>query len=62
MKQIKIGSRVRLKEDHSMTKITYKAGHEFTIYGCSQRGWDMVDDYGNKIDEALFMEYKLELV
>ena len=57
-----IGSRVRLNESHQMQNITYKKGHEFTIYGSSQRGWDLIDKDGNKLDECLFMEHKLELV
>lgn len=61
-KQITVGSRVRLTEDHEMPGCTYTKGHEFTIYGSSYRGFDMVDDDGNKIDEALFMHHKLELI
>jgi hypothetical protein len=60
--RMKIGSRVRLKEEHKMHSRTYDKGHEFTIYNSSYRGWDLVDDTGNKIDECLFMEHKLELV
>lgn len=55
--QMKIGSRVQLKEDVS----NFLKGHEFTIYGASYRGWDLIDDNGNKIDECLFMHDKLEL-
>ena len=40
----------------------YPKGHEFTIYGSSYRGWDMIDDAGNKVDECLFIEHILELV
>lgn len=61
-KRIEIGSRVRLNEDHEMNHKTYKKGHEFTVYGSSYRGWDLVDDDGNKIDECLFMHDKLELI
>ena len=61
-KQIKIGSRVRLLEDVEMFNHTYTKGHEFNVYGSSYRGWDLVDDDGNKIDECLFIHDKLELV
>lgn len=61
-KQIKIGSRVRLLEDVEMFTRTYTKGHEFTVYGGSYRGWDLIDDEGNKMDECLFIHDKLELV
>ena len=61
-KQIKIGSRVRLLEDVEMFNCTYTKGHEFTVYDGSYRGWDLVDDDGNKMDECLFIHDKLELV
>lgn len=57
-----IGSRVRLLEDIEMFNCIYTKGHEFTIYGKSYRGFDLVDDDGNKIDECLFIEDKLELI
>lgn len=37
-----------------MFNITYPKGHVFTVYGSSYRGWDLVDDSGNKMDECLF--------
>lgn len=55
-KGIKIGSRVRLLEQVNMTNITYEIGHEFTVYGLSDRGWDLVDDNGNKLDETRFVK------
>lgn len=61
-KQIKIGSRVRLLEDVKMFNSIYKKGHEFKVYSSSYRGWDLIDDDGNKIDECLFIHDKLELV
>lgn len=60
--RIKIGSKVRLLEDVEMFDRIYMKGHEFTVYGSSQRGWDLIDDIGNKIDECLFIHYKLELI
>jgi hypothetical protein len=53
---------VRLTEDVEMFKCIYTKGHEFTVYGSSFRGWDLIDDDGNKIDECLFIHDKLELV
>jgi len=61
-KQIKIGSRVRVTEDIEMFNCTYTKGHEFKVYGSSYRGWDLIDDDGNKMDECLFIHDKLELV
>ena len=61
-RHIKIGSRIRLKEDVDMVNVTYTKGHEFTVYNSSYRGWDLIDDDGNKIDECLFIHDKLELI
>lgn len=61
-KQIEIGSRVRLLEDVEMFNCTYTKGHEFKVYGSSYRGFDLVDDDGNKMNETLFIHDKLELV
>jgi hypothetical protein len=62
-KQIKIGSRVRLKEEQVMPGyMTFERGHEFTVYGSSYRGFDLIDDNGNKLDECLFIHNKFELV
>jgi hypothetical protein len=61
-KQIKIGSRVRLLSDVKMFNCTYTKGHEFTVFGCGYRGWDLVDDDGNKMLECLFIHDKLELI
>jgi len=57
-KQITIGSRVRLIDDTNR----FSKGHEFTVYGHSFRGFDLVDDQGNKMDECLFIHDKLELI
>lgn len=58
----KIGSRVKLTEDISLFNKQFKKGHIFTIYGSSYRGWDLIDDDGNKMDECLFIHDKLELL
>ena len=59
---IKIGSRVRLLKDIAMCNRTYKVGHEFTVFGSSFRGWDLVDDDNNKIYETLFISDSLECI
>lgn len=61
-KQIKLGSRVRLTEDVDMHNVTYTKGHEFNVYAETQRGFDLIDDDGNKMDECLFIHDKLELI
>jgi hypothetical protein len=53
---------VRLLEDVEMLNCTYTKGHEFTVYDSSSRGWDLIDDDGNKITECLFIHDKLELL
>lgn len=58
----KIGSRVRLTEDLEMFNCTYTKGHEFTIYGQTQRGFDLVDADGNKVTETLMVNDILELI
>lgn len=61
-KQIKVGSRIRLKEDVEMFNCTYTKGHEFNVVSESYRGFDLEDDDGNKMGECLFIHDKLELV
>jgi hypothetical protein len=61
-KEIKIGSKVKLTEDVEIFNRIYIKGHEFTVYGSSYRGWNLIDNEGNKIDECLFIHNKLELV
>lgn len=61
MSQIKIGSKVKLTKDIEMFARTYKSGEIFTVYGSSYRGWDLINDKGEKIDETLFISDKYEL-
>ena len=61
-KQIKIGSRVRLRKDIKMHNCTYTKGHEFNVVGSSYRGFDLKDDDGNEMGECLFINDQLELV
>ena len=46
---IKIGSRVKIKNDLEMLNRIYRKNHEFTIISSSERGWDIQDDNGNVI-------------
>ena len=61
MSYIKIGSKVKLTKDIEMFARTYKSGEIFTVYGSSYRGWDLVNDKGEKIDETFFVQDKYEL-
>lgn len=60
-RELKIGDNVRITEDINLFNKIFKKGHKFKIYGSSYRGWDLIDDDGNKIDECLFIHDKLEL-
>lgn len=60
--QIKVGSRVKLLEDVEMFNCTYTKGHEFNVVSQSQRGFNLEDDDGNKIREALFIDGNMELI
>ena len=60
---LEIGCYVRLTDDVEMFNRIYEKGHIFKIYGDSGfRGWDLIDDDGNKMDECLFIHDKLEVV
>lgn len=61
-KRIKIGSKIRLTEDIEMFNCTYTKGHEFNVVGETQRGFDLEDKDGNRMEECLFIHDKLELV
>jgi len=39
-----------------------KKGHEFNVVSSSYRGFDLLDDEGNHLDETLFISDLLELV
>lgn len=61
--KIKVGSRIKLKEDVKMYDRTYSKGHEFNVVDYNYpRGFDLEDDDGNRIDECLFIHDKLELI
>lgn len=59
---IKIGDRVRLGINIELLTCTYTKGHEFTVIGESRRGWDLMDDNGNEIQEVFYVHGKLELI
>lgn len=59
---MKIGSRIRLKEEVNLFSKVFPKGHEFKIYGSSYRGFDLVDDDGQKMDECAFIHDKFELI
>lgn len=48
----KIGERVRLKKDMELGIGTYTKGHEFKVVSWHERGYDLVDDDGNEIQEV----------
>ena len=60
MRNLKIGDRVRLTEDITNMYMPFLKGHIFTIFDSSYRGWDLIDDDGNKMVECLFIHDKLE--
>ena len=37
---------------------TFTAGHEFTITGESERGWDLRDDDGREVTEAGYTNFE----
>ena len=57
-----IGSRVHLIEEVDMGYCVYTVGHEFTIIGESERGWNLEDDDGNRIGETRMIHHKFELI
>lgn len=61
-KIMKIGSRIRLKNDLVMYHKTYKKGHEFNIIDQSEHGFDLEDDNGNKVLEIGLVQHLFELI
>lgn len=59
---MKVGQRVKLLEEQNLFGKIFKKGHEFTVYGISYRGVDLIDDSGDKMDECLFIHDKLEVI
>jgi len=58
---MKIGDYVILIQDIDMHNKVYKKGHIFKIYNESDRGWDLIDRNGDKIDETRFCSDRYEL-
>lgn len=50
--RMKVGSIIELIEDLKMYHVTYKRGHRFTIINEGLRGFDIMDDDGNIIQEC----------
>lgn len=48
----KVGDRVRLKKDMELGIGKFTKGHEFKITAYHERGYDLVDDAGNDIQEV----------
>jgi hypothetical protein len=59
---IQIGSRVRINEEVQLFSKIFPKGHEFTVFYSGPRGWDLIDDEGNKLLETGLMYDKIELV
>lgn len=57
-----IGSRVELTDNQVGQYRGFSEGHQFTIYGSSYRGFDLIDDNGEKWDETLFIQDKFKLI
>jgi len=52
---MKVGDRVYINRELEMFGRIYTKGHQFIITGSSYRGWDLIDDDGNKVTETLFI-------
>lgn len=50
-----IGKRVILLLDVEVLSGTFEKGTEMTITGCTERGYDLIDDEGNKLLETGIM-------
>lgn len=58
-----IGERVVFIEDFEFRGKLYKKGHKFTVIGCdSIRGFDLEDDYGNRIYETRFIRHMYKFI
>jgi hypothetical protein len=47
-----IGDKVRLTKNVKVMAGTYTVGHEFTITGKGDRGYDLIDDHGRNLSEV----------
>ena len=62
-RNLKIGDHIILTSDLNMFNSTYKKGHIFKIYGdAGHRGWNIIDDAGNMIDECLFIHHQFKCI
>jgi hypothetical protein len=58
------GTKVVLPEGRHIEVFTGKfiGPHEFTITAVSDRGWDLIDNEGRKISEALFIQDLFDII
>lgn len=49
---IRVGDRVRLTQNVEVLSGIFTKGHELVVTGVSYRGYDMIDDEGNKLLEC----------
>ena len=63
-KSVKIGSRVRLRIGLELEVLggKYLGPHDFTITNIGDRGWDLKDDEGRNILEALFVQSLFDII
>lgn len=60
---MRIGDRVRLKENFTFKGVQYMVGHKFNVVGWHYpHGFDLVDDVGNRINESRWIEDLFEVV
>lgn len=48
----KVGDTVILKREHSSLAGTFEKGTEVKVIGKSERGYDIADEYGNRMTEC----------
>jgi len=53
-KHIKIGDIVKLNKDYISCAGTFEKGTIVRITGCNERGFDIMDEFGNKMTEMGF--------
>lgn len=53
-----VGDRVRSTKAINVMGGTFTAGHEFTIVGESERGWDLRDDDGREVIEVGYTNFE----
>jgi len=51
-KIIDIGDRVEAVKDIDIIRGTFTKGHVFTVVGCNNRGFNLIDDEGNECNDV----------